>query len=216
MFVSKDPRVVLRDSTDGNARYKALAALREPVQNGGTQQDQDAVFEILQISATSDQQPLCRMAAVRTGGHFKDPRAAEVLESVYLQNLPFGQEMNGHLRQQCLTSLAETGGPVALRRLVLVAKEPPANGSEADKLETLDRRLTAVRGLAKFKEPEAAAALAAVVASEKDSPLRDRAHESLQAWTGKRLPLDSPQFQSLANSGTTVIPAGGVSEQKKQ
>ena len=91
-----------------------LAALREPLQKGGSQQDQDTIIEMLKTSATRDQEPLCRMAAVRTLGHFKDPRAPEILETAYLENLTFGRAMNGLLRQQCLTSMADCGGPVRL------------------------------------------------------------------------------------------------------
>ena len=75
LFTSKDPMIVLRDSSDGNERHKALASLKEPLQTGGSQKDQDTVVEILKASATSDQEPLCRMAALRTLGHFKDPCA---------------------------------------------------------------------------------------------------------------------------------------------
>jgi HEAT repeats len=208
---SKDPLVVLRESNDGNERYKALAALREPLQTGGSQQDQDAIIEILKTSATRDQEPLCRMAAVRTLGHFKDPRAPEILETAYLENLTFGRELNALLQQQCLTSMADCGGPTALKRLVLVAKEPPATGNEADRQETLDRRITAVRGLAKFKDPEAAAALAYVLKSEKDVAMRDRAHDSLVASTGKHYPADSPQWAAyLPAAAPAVQQAGGV------
>ena len=100
-------------------------------------------------------------------------------------------------------SLADVGGPIALRRLVLVAKSTPANGNEGDKQETLDRRLTAVRGLAKFKDPEAAATLAYVLRTERDIAMRDRAHESLQICTGKRLPADSPQWAVYIPPATT-------------
>jgi hypothetical protein len=212
LYTKKDPLEVLRDSTDGNERSVALASLREPLQSGGTQKDQDIVIDILKSSATRDQEPLCRMAAVRSLGHFKDPRAGEILETAYLQNLTFAQEMNGLIRQQCLVSLAETGGPVALHRLVLVAKEPPANGHEAERQETLDRRLTAVRGLAKFKDPEAVATLAYVLKSEKDIAMRDRAHQSLEVCTGKHYSADSPQWAAYLPPATPSVatPAGGV------
>jgi hypothetical protein len=204
-FTKKDPMVVLRDSNDGNERYKALAVLKEPLQSGGSQQDQETIMGILKTSAASDQEPLCRMAAIRTLGRFKDPRAAEILETVYLQNLNFGQEMNGLVRQQCLTSLADCGGPVAMRRLVLVAKEPPANGNEADRQETLDRRLIAVRGLGKFKDPEAVTTLALVLRSDKDIALRDCAHDSLVLCTGKNLPADSPQWTAYVPQNAAPI-----------
>ena len=43
MFVTPNPLLVLRDSTDGDKRAKALRALTEPKQNGGSDEDQDAV-----------------------------------------------------------------------------------------------------------------------------------------------------------------------------
>src|ERR1700720_4270139 len=52
MFTKKDALVVLRDSNDGNERYKALAALKEPLQSGGSQQDQETIMGILKTSAT--------------------------------------------------------------------------------------------------------------------------------------------------------------------
>jgi hypothetical protein len=212
MWTSKDPLVVLRDSSDGNERHKALAALQEPQQHGGSQKDQETVMQILEMSAKGDQQALCRMAALRTLGRFKDPRAADILDQVYLQPLPFPSDINGMVRQQCLTSLAETGGPIALKRLILVAKEPQASekAPEAVKQETLDRRLAAVRGLAKFKDPEAAATLAYLMKSEKDIAMKDRAHESLQACTGKHLPPDSPQWSALIQPAMPSAPSTGV------
>jgi hypothetical protein len=214
LFSKPDPLVVLRDSSDGNERHKALAALREPLAEGGTQHDQDIVLEILRKSAVGDDHPLCRMAAIRALGRFKDPRAAEIIENAYLQKPAFGDEMACLIRQQCLKSLTETGGPVAERCLILVAKEPPASGSNPDKQETLDRRLLAVRGLSKFKDPVAAETLLQVLRTDKDIALRDRAYESLVACTGKDLPADSPQWdvavRQPAAAPADIQPTGGV------
>src|SRR5207253_2304753 len=89
LFVKKDPLSVLHDSDDGNERRKALAVLQEPLPHGGTQKDQDAVVQILTTAATTERDSLCRMAAIRSLGHFQDPRAAEAIDAVYLQKLPF-------------------------------------------------------------------------------------------------------------------------------
>ena len=51
------------------------AALREPLQNGGAQKDQDVVVNVLTTAAESDRQVVCRMAAISSLRHFKDPRA---------------------------------------------------------------------------------------------------------------------------------------------
>ena len=164
LFKTPDPVAVLQDpNADGTKRYKALAQLREPLANGGTQQEQEQIFNILEKAATQDQAPVCRLAALSALGRFKDARAATVIDSVFDQQLPFAKEMNTLVREQCLMALIDTGSPVALNRLVLVAKDPPANGPTEERLETLDRQLIAVRGLAKFKQPEAATALACVL-----------------------------------------------------
>jgi HEAT repeat protein len=209
LFSKPDPLVVLRDDADGNERHKALAALREPLQNGGTQKDQDYVVQILTTAATTAREPLCRMAAVRSLGRFKDPRAAEAIETVYLHTLPFDRETSSLVRRQCLDSLAETGGPVALRCLVLVAKEPRTDKAPLEDVqETLDRRLAALRGLGRFKEPEAAAALAFVLRSEKDIAMRDVAYQSLETCTGKDYPPDSPEWQKYLGNAGDVQQAG--------
>jgi hypothetical protein len=212
LFTRPDPVAVLQDpDADGNKRYKALAQLREPLANGGTQEEQEQIFQILETAATKDQAPVCRLAALSALGRFKDARAATVIDSVFDQQLPFAKEMNTLVREQCLMALIDTGSPVALNRLALVAKEPPANGPTEERLETLDRQLIAVRGLAKFKQPEAAAALAYVLCAKKnDVALRDRAHESLVACTGKDLPVDSPQWQSYLPPSQAVNQAGGT------
>jgi HEAT repeat protein len=198
LFATPPPPLdVLRDpnfAKDGEARARALVLLEEPLQHGGSQKEQDDIVELLKNAATVDQTPLCRMASIRALGRFKDARAAEIVETVYLQKLTFSPDINKAIREQCLASLIETGGPVAEKRLILVAKEPPSTGSEQERFEILDRRFAAVRGLAKFKDPEAAAALVQVLRSDKDFAMRDRALESLQLCTGKNLPADSPQW----------------------
>ena len=206
-----DPLQVLHDqNADGNLRYKALAALTEPQQHGGTQKEQDDIFQILSVAASKDQAPLCRLAALSALGRFKDPRAAATIDAVYLQQLSFSREMNSYIQQQCLNSLVETGGPIALQRLILVAKEPPNDANAPQSQETLDRRLIAVKGLGKFKEPEAASALAFVLCAPRcDVALRDRAHESLVASTGKNLPPDAPEWKSYLGSAQPIQQAGG-------
>src|SRR5262249_56892618 len=125
------PLTVLQDSDDGTRRAYALASLREPLQNGGTQRDQEAFLQILTKSASGDRDPLCRIAAVRALGHFKDPRAADALRAVTEQRLEFTGELNNMIRVEALRALAETGQPQAVERLGQGAKEAPPQGSAA-------------------------------------------------------------------------------------
>jgi hypothetical protein len=191
LFVRRDPLVVLRDSDDGYERAKALAALREPLQNGGTQQEQEVHVQILTKSALGDRDPYCRIAAIRALGHFQDPRAAEALRSVTEQKLNFTSEVNNLVRVEALQALAQTGQPTAVERLVQVAKEPPAEGSSQDQQEVLDRRLVAIRGLGRYNSPQATNTLLAILENERDAALRMRAHESLVAVTGKNYPPEA-------------------------
>jgi hypothetical protein len=50
--------------------------------------------------------------------------------------------------------------------------------------------MSAARALANYNQPQATEALTRVMRTEKDVALRDRAHESLQAATGKRYSAD--------------------------
>jgi HEAT repeat protein len=196
------PLVVLKDSDDGYARAKALAALQEPLQHGGTQKEQDLYVDILSKSATSARDPLCRMAAIQSLGHFKDPRAADVLCSVTEQNLTFTSEANNMIRLKALEALAKTGQPVAVRRLIQVAKEPPAEGSAQDRQEVLDRRLTAIRGLGKYNYPESNDTLVSILANDKDAAVRKRAHDSLVSATGKDLPPKADEWAQYLHPET--------------
>jgi hypothetical protein len=189
------PLTVLKDSDDGYARAKALVALREPLRNGGTQQEQDIYVKILSESALSAKAPLCRMAAIQSLGRFKDPRAADVLCAVIEQDLPFTSDLKNLIYLEAVKGLAETGQPVAVRKLVQLAKEPPAEGSAQDRQEVLDRRLAAIRGLGKYNYPESTDTLVTLLARDKDIAVHKRAYDSLVSATGKDLPPKAEEWQ---------------------
>jgi HEAT repeat protein len=204
MFTREDPLVVLRDSDDGTKRARALEVLEEPLAKGGTQQEQEVYIKVLTSTALTDRDPLCRLAALRALGRFKDQRAAETLRAVYFQSLPFSAEMNTLVRQQVLTSLAQTRHESARELLVRVAKEPPAEGSLQDRQETLDRRLNAIRGLGDYHHYESTEALLHILKTERDAALRDRAHESLKKATGKNAPADAAAWEQILHPGTAI------------
>jgi HEAT repeat protein len=216
LFVQPNPLVVLNESSDGYLRSKALAALREPLQNGGTQKEQDLYVQILTTSATAERDPLCRLAAVRSLGHYKDPRAVTALENAYFQANVFTPETNTILRQQALAALGQTGTPEARELLIRVAREPPvaAEGSELDKQQNLDVRLTAIRALGQFHQYDATETLVQVLKSEKDVALRDRAHEALETATGKHLPAEAQPWEDLLHQ-TNNPQAPAVAEQPR-
>ena len=195
----EDPLVVLRDSSNGTERSRALLALREPLRSGGTREEQELYVNILTKSAREDHDPLCRLAAIRALGKYKDPRAVSALEDVYQQRLSFTNDLNSLIRQQALAALEETGDPEARRLLIRVARGPGSltESSLTDRQQTLDQRLTAVRGLARYPQYDAVDALVHVLETEKDAALRERAYQSLKTATGKNLPPEGQAWREL-------------------
>lgn len=222
LFSSPNALVVLRDSSDGDKRAKALRSLREPSQHGGTQQEQDLIINTLSAAATSESQPLCRLAAIDALSRFKDPRAAQALiaaydnagnfrrsasiaEGVYTPGGP-GPETVARIQCQALRALGETRNPLAVDLLVRVVRETRSdNDQEAGFV--MDRRIAAARALGRFHEPQGEQVLLEVLAREKDVALRDRAHESLQEATGRKLPPDSKLWAQVL----TPAPSNGMS-----
>ncbi len=196
-FVKPNPMLVLRDSTDGDKRAKALRALHEPKQYGGTDEEQEVVVKILTTAAATEKQPLCRLAAIQALGHFKDPRAVQGLKDAFFNASAFAPETSTVIRCQALTALGQTGNADAVELLARVVREPPAEGPNVDKQQTLDIRIAAARALGNFSHYQATEALVHVLQTEKDVALRDRAHESLELSTGKKLPPDAKAWEEL-------------------
>lgn len=206
LFTHRNPVEVLRDSDDGAQRAVALRELSEPREHGGSREDQEFYIKVQTTAATSQNEPpLCRLAAIKALGRTKDPRAAEALKTVFLQNLSHTPEMNSIIRQQTLTALAETRQDMARELLIRVAKEPPAIGSEYQQ-ETQDRRLAAIRGLAKYNHPDALETLLFVLKNDQDVAVAHRAHESLETVTGKSLPIDPQVWDRELHAGRPATP----------
>ncbi|HEV3258779.1 MAG TPA: HEAT repeat domain-containing protein [Gemmataceae bacterium] len=219
LFVTPNPLVVLRDSNDGDKRAKALLALREPKRHGGSDKDQEAILQILARAASNERQPLCRLAAIESLGQFKDPRAVKGLEDAFYNannfanlaragtnpadtfyNAPgISPEMPVRIQCQALAALGETGNPAAVQLLTRVVREPHGEGAEQDRQQVLDVRMAAARALAKFNQPQATEALVYVLQNDRDVALRERATESLQASTGKKLPADAKAWEAALN-----------------
>lgn len=190
LFTTPDAMTVLAESDDGTRRAQALARLHEPAQNGGNQRDQDVYVEVLTKTASGDRDPLCRMAAVKTLGRYRDERAAVCLKTVTEQPLPFTSDFNHMIRLEALKALGDSGSEVAMRQLIRVAKEPPVEGSAQDRQEVIDRRMRAVDGLGKYNHADAHEALLHVLKNDRDAGLRTQSHRSLVASTGKHYAPD--------------------------
>jgi HEAT repeat protein len=157
---------------------------------------------ILTTAATTEKQPLCRLAAIQALGHFKDPRVVKGLSDAFYNAGGFAPETTTVIRCQALTALGETGNPAAVELLARVVREPPAEGTELEKQQTLDVRIAAARALGKFSHYQATEALVRVMQNERDVALRDRAYESLQLATGKKLPPDGKEWEQLLHQAS--------------
>lgn len=206
-FKHEDPFVTLRDSTDGNRRAEAIGELKEPMQHGGSTQEQEVCIQILTTAAKRDNEPLVRLRAINMLGKYKDPRAVTCLEEVCQQNPGLTPEINSRIRQQALTALAETGNPDARKMLLVVARgtsESPIESSVTDRQQTLDERFAAIRGLRKFTQYDAIETLVHVLETERDAGLRECAHRSLSESTGKDLPADGIAWREMLRNPDAI------------
>jgi HEAT repeat protein len=191
MFSSAPPPMtVLRESTDGDARARAMLALKEPRANGGTEAEQDEVVQLLTRTAITDPQPLCRRSAIQALGRFRDPRAVPALTQAYETAGQLTSDVAGPLQTLALTALGETKQPAAVNFLVQTATKPtPVDASERDRQVVRDNRLAAVRALKNFDgSPEAIAATGKLAETERDVALRDRAREAYAKVSGGKEP----------------------------
>jgi HEAT repeat protein len=207
-FVKPNPLVVLRDSSDGDQRARALRALHEPNQTGGTKEEQEAILKILTTAASTEKQPLCRLAAIQSLGRFKDTRAIEGLANAFYAAGTFMPDTATVIRCEALSALGATRDPGAVELLARVAQEPPAEGPEIEKQQALDVRLAAIRSLAHYSHYQATEALVHVLRAEKDVALRDCAHQSLEVATGKKLPPDAKAWEDALHQDSEKGIAG--------
>lgn len=203
----ENPLEIIRSSKDGNLRARALRSLHEPLANGGTQQEQDAVVALLNYSASHEAQPWCRIAAIDTLRRYRDPRAVEGLKEAYYRAGSFPPETATIIRCQSLGALAETKQPAAVELLVKVLREPPLEGPDQDRELKMRERIAAAKALRTFPQPEVSSALVEVLQREQDDALRNNAHESLVAVTGKRLPPDGQVWADYLRNPDKIDPS---------
>jgi hypothetical protein len=209
VFNQQDPMTVLDTCTNGDERARALRKVKEPLQSGGTQAQQDKVIQVLTESATKDNRPICRLAAIDALSKMKDPRATGALIQAYSSATTFQLDVANAIRVDSLTALGKRSEPDAVALLVRAATEPaiePTNAAQPDlqpvsflrdknKPSALDNdvqkslardvRLAAIRALADTHSTQATDALIGLL-NEKDVAIRDRAQEALEAITGKK------------------------------
>ena len=85
MVAPEDPVLVLRANPprDGDEIAAAMRRLKEPLNNNGTREDQDAMIDLLARTAESDPSPVLRMEAIGALGRFRDTRVPGILMGAY-------------------------------------------------------------------------------------------------------------------------------------
>ena len=231
-----DSATVLRTSNDGEMRGRALGMLKEPLRNGGTQEQQELYIKVLVTAAVTNPvpksggdplhpayepgtdpdclEPLVRLGAIRALGEYQDVRAHLALKSVYQGRLepslaalgvrqggplPFHDEIKKMIKGQALRALDRTGSQTAREVFLVVATIPGGDSTDASKDQNVsnDERLAALRGLARFHDPEVLNMLVSVLATEKNIAVRQVACESLKNITGKNLPDDADRWRAF-------------------
>jgi hypothetical protein len=235
-----EPLWVIQNSPDGDKKAKAFRALKEPLQNGGTQQEQDVVVRLLVWTAANDPQAVCRMGAIDALRRFHDPRAVEGLVDAYYHanglaageasrtvrtdptQQGFPQDTESVIKTVALTALGDAaavqdarGQAAAVKVLVdaLVAAAPEKNVGEQQ--QSLDERLAAARALGHYPQYQSAEALVKALRTP-DVALRNRARESLVKITGKDLPPDAvawDEFLHKPPAQEAVAGTGNVFDQ---
>ncbi len=192
-------------ANEGGKRARALGRIKEPAQNKGSEEQQKLALTYLSRAAREDQQAICRLEAIRTLSTFRDPRAVQPVVDAYYAADGFAPETRSIIRMQAMRALGEIGkdDPQALELLVRVVQAPPVEAgksSEDEKQQYTDERTTAARALGHFKNYRATEALVTVLKTDRDEALRDAAHESLVAVTGKKLPKDAAAWEQMLNN----------------
>jgi HEAT repeat protein len=207
---------VLKDSTDGDERAKALRAIKEPRTNGGSDVEQERVIQVLSQAAVSDPQPVCRLAAVQTLGRFTDPRSVQILTAAFeaAEQLPI--EVSAAVQSAALTSLGQTKQQTAIAFLVRQAgKATPAEAVDREVNQARDVRLAAVRALRSYEGSAAvAAAMVQLMRNERDVAVQDRARETYVKVTGREPPAETTSVPNapvpLPGRSDDVKLAGGT------
>jgi hypothetical protein len=222
-----EPMWVIQNSPDGDKKAKAFRALKEPAQNGGSQQEQDKVVKLLAWTAANDPQAICRLAAIDVLSRFRDPRAVEALKEAYyradgvstaastgrreLTPNGFPQDTASVIRTVVLRALGETGNAAAVDLLVKALLEPPVEGNEIEKLQKQDERTAAARSLARFPQYQATEALVSVLRTNPDVAMRHCAGEALVQITGKDLPPDAQAWDDFLHNPANKDAGAGAS-----
>lgn len=200
----EDPLVVAKETSDGNKLARALGKIEEPQKKGGKPEQQDLAVLTLTKAATEHPQAWCRIQALKSLSEFKDPRAPQAIIDAYYKAEAFGAETRSVIRIQAINALGKLGDKAGVDLLVRVVQAPPVETStsaDQDQRAYLDERMAAARALQNFKDYRATEALVEVLRTDKDVALRQRATESLQVVTGKKLPADYGAWDQMLHPG---------------
>lgn len=118
----------------------------------------------------------------------------------------FPADQVAHIRGRSLDALARSNKPEAVQFLARVAGGQDAPADDPAAADQVRQR--AVKGLGQMRSKEAVVALSQVLTESqaKDVALASLAHTGLKSLTGKNLPADPVEWQSVVQAGFEVVP----------
>src|SRR5262245_50578311 len=114
MVSRQDSLTVLETDSNGDARARAMRKLKEPMQNGGSQEQQDKAMQMLTEGATTDNRAVCRLAAIDALKRMRDPRATTALIQAYYNATSFQLDVANTIRVEAVTALGKKKGAHAV------------------------------------------------------------------------------------------------------
>ena len=157
MFTREDPMTVLRSNPDGEARARAMLALKEPAANGQGEAVQDEALQLLHTAATTDKSPWVRIAAIEALGKFEDPRAVQSLMQAFhtAPGTTISQQGGGATGQDVEQAMFSRAGRMGSPSILAGPQGFPDD-------QVMNIRGRCLESLAKGKHPEAVQFLAEV------------------------------------------------------
>jgi HEAT repeat protein len=178
-------------------RIEGLKALADEAESKSPAERQGIVTD-LALKIRDEDDPLLREEMLRTLSRYPSPTARAVLEAGLKDGDP-------HVRRVAVQAIDSLGGKDAALLLAETVR------SDTDD----DVRLAATKALAKYDDPQALSALAAVL-DDRNPALQYRAMDSLRDTTGKDFGNDVVAWREYLKTGDPNLPERSLADRVRE